>query len=186
MFFRGMQRLAAGGFGKPIAGITILAAGLLAIFGATAVTGKNVSNDAKLTIGATATLEIVEAGFSLPARIDTGARSCSLHIEKLEIENESKSRLGNIGKKARIQLKDMSGNTKWIDVEIAKAVRVKSSSLKIGEYDKRYKVRLTFKWKDFEKKVLVTLNDRTDMEFPLLIGRNFLRGDFVVDVSMND
>jgi hypothetical protein len=29
----------------------------------------------------------------------------------------------------------------------------------------------------------VTLNDRTDMEFPLLIGRNFLRDDFLVDVS---
>jgi hypothetical protein len=39
---------------------------------------------------------------------------------------------------------------------------------------------------DFEKKVLVTLNDRTDMEFPLLIGRNFLRGDFLVDVEKND
>jgi hypothetical protein len=44
-------------------------------------------------------------------------------------------------------------------------------------------VLLTLRWKDFEKEVLVTLNDRTDMEYPLLIGRNFLRGDFLVDVA---
>ncbi len=43
---------------------------------------------------------------------------------------------------------------------------VKSSSLRSGEYDHRYKVRLTLQWKDFRKEVLVTLNDRTDMEFP--------------------
>ena len=55
-----------------------------------------------------------------------------------------------------------------------------------GEFDHRYKVRLTLKWNDFEKEVVVTLNDRTDMEFPLLIGRNFLRGDFLVDVEKSD
>jgi len=67
--------------------------------------------------------------------------------------------------------------------KIAEAVRVKSSSLQSGEYDHRYKVRLTLQWKDFKKEVLVTLNNRTDMEFPLLIGRHFLRGDFLVDVA---
>ena len=40
-------------------------------------------------------------------------------------------------------------------------------------------------WKDFRKEVLVTLNDRTDMEYPLLLGRNFLRGDFLVDVAQD-
>jgi hypothetical protein len=33
------------------------------------------------------------------------------------------------------------------------------------------------------KEVLVTLNDRTSMEYPLLVGRNFLQSDFLVDVD---
>jgi hypothetical protein len=33
---------------------------------------------------------------------------------------------------------------------------------------------------------MVSLNDRTDMEYPLLIGRNFLRGDFLVDVEKSN
>lgn len=148
--------------------------------------GESVSNHSKRIIGATATMTETESGLSFPARIDTGAQSCSLHVEKVEIDDAAKSRLKNVGKMARIQLKDVDGKSKWIETEIKAAVRVKSSSLKSGEYDQRYKVRLTLKWKDFSKDVLVTLNDRTDMEFPLLIGRNFLRDDFLVDVSQKD
>jgi len=46
-------------------------------------------------------------------------------------------------------------------------------------------VPLTFRWKSMEKEVLVTLSDRNHMEYPLLLGRNFLRGDFLVDVELD-
>jgi hypothetical protein len=43
---------------------------------------------------------------------------------------------------------------------------------------------LNLQWQDFQKVVTVSLNNRTDMAYPLLIGRNFLRGDFLVDVDL--
>jgi hypothetical protein len=89
----------------------------------------------------------------------------------------------NIGKTVRFLIKGATGKSEWIETTIAGAVRVKSSVFKDGEFDRRYKVRLTLRWKDVEKEVLVTLNDRTDMAYPVLIGRNFLRGDFLVDVA---
>ena len=52
--------------------------------------------------------------------------------------------------------------------------------------DERYKVRLNLRWQDVEKKVMVTLSDRDKMKYPLLLGRNFLRGDFLVDVDLDD
>lgn len=140
----------------------------------------------KRVIGATATLSEVKSGLSFPARIDTGAETCSLHVEKIEIQDKTAKRVRNVGKTVRIFLKGSDGKTQSIDAIIASAVRVKSSALKGGEYDHRYKVRLTLQWKDFRKEVLVTLNDRTDMEYPLLIGRNFLRGDFLVDVEKDN
>src|SRR3954469_7757974 len=139
----------------------------------------------KRIIGATATLTEVSSGLSFPARIDTGAETCSLHVEKIEIQDKTPRRSNNIGKTIRILLKDKAGKSQWIEGVVADAVRVKSSSLPTGEYDHRYKVRLTLEWKDVRKEVLVTLNNRTDMEFPLLVGRNFLRDDFLVDVSQN-
>jgi hypothetical protein len=158
----------------------------LAIFGVVTAWGTNVEAESKKTIGSIARLTVVNAELTFPARIDTGAQSCSLHVEKIEIKDAHDRRTRNVGKRVRILLKGEDGKTRWIESTIAKAVKVKSSSLKAGEYDHRYKVRLTLKWKGFEKEVLVTLNDRTDMEFPLLIGRNFLRGDFLVDVEKKD
>lgn len=157
---------------------------LMGLAGQTIAKGQDaVSSTPKQIIGATATFTETSTGIPFPARIDTGAKSCSLHVEQMEIKDESPKRLGNIGKTVRFLIKGENGKSEWIETAIAGAVRVKSSVFKHGEFDRRYKVRLTLRWNDFEKEVLVTLNDRTDMEYPLLIGRNYLRGDFLVDVA---
>jgi hypothetical protein len=143
------------------------------------------STSAKRTIGATATLTEANSGFAFPARIDTGAETCSLHVEKIEIQDKTARRTKNVGKSVRFLLKGSDGKTQWVEGIVADAVRVKSSSLKSGDVDHRYKVRLTLQWKEVRKEVLVTLNDRTSMEYPLLIGRNFLQGDFLVDVDLD-
>jgi len=144
------------------------------------------SKGGKRIIGATALVTETDSGLAFPARVDTGAETCSLHVERIEIEDKTARRLHNVGKSIRILLKDQHGQTHWIETVVADAVRVKSPSLPGGEVDHRYKVRLTLECNDVRKEVLVTLNDRTDMEFPLLLGRNFLRGDFLVDVARND
>lgn len=143
------------------------------------------SKSPKRTIGATATLTELNSGFSFPARIDTGAETCSLHVEKIDIQDKTARRTKNVGKCVRFLLKGGDGKTQWVEGIVADAVRVKSSSLKSGEVDHRYKVRLTLQWKNVRKEVLVTLNDRTSMEYPLLIGRNFLQNDFLVDVDQD-
>jgi hypothetical protein len=139
----------------------------------------------KRIIGATAVLTEANSGLPFAARIDTGAASCSLHAEQMEIENQSKKAVENLGKPIRFQIKNERGDTAWVESKIASVVRVRSSALKDGDFDRRYKVKLTLKWGDISKDVLVTLNDRADMNFPLLVGRNFLRHDFLVDVDIN-
>jgi hypothetical protein len=164
----------------------ILLAACATILAFTNAGGQTVSKPEKHIIGATATLTEASSGLPFAARIDTGAASCSLHVEKIEIEDEAKKPFHNIGKTVRFQLKNDQGKTAWVDAKIAAVVRVRSSALKDGESDRRYKVALTLKWKDFEKEVLVTLNDRTEMKFPLLIGRNYLQKDFLVDVDIDN
>jgi hypothetical protein len=164
----------------------VLATILVGVCGIMAASGNDVvAKPAKRIIGATATLTEVNSGFAFPARIDTGADSCSLHVEKIEIQDKTARRTKNVGKSVRFLLKDSDGKTQWVEGIVADAVRVKSSSLKGGEVDHRYKVRLTLQWKDVKKEVLVTLNDRTSMEYPLLVGRNFLQSEFLVDVDLD-
>ncbi|MGL4512761.1 MAG: ATP-dependent zinc protease family protein [Lacipirellulaceae bacterium] len=133
----------------------------------------------KRIIGATAHLREASTGLRFLARVDSGAKSCSLHAEEVRIDDPSDKMKKNIGKAVRFRVLDEKGESHWIDAEIAETVTIKTSEAR----DRRYKVWLSLKHGDFEKRVTVTLNDRSHMEFPLLVGRNFLRGDFVVDVE---
>lgn len=145
--------------------------------------GESVPKKPKHIIGATATIKEAGTGLPFEARVDTGAKSCSIHVEKFEIKDPEKQPSRNIGKTIRFLLKNQDGDSEWVESTIAGRVRVRNSAMDDDDYHGRYKVRLTLQWNDFQKEVLVTLNDRNQMDYPLLLGRNFLRGDFLVDVS---
>jgi hypothetical protein len=136
----------------------------------------------KRVIGATATIMEKQSELLFRARIDSGAKSCSLHIEDYKIENESDTMAENIGKIVRFHVMNGNQESHWLEAKIAGYVIVKTAAHR----ERRYKVPLTFRYKDFEKTVLVTLNNREKMEYPLLLGRNFLMGDFVVDVEIDN
>ena len=136
----------------------------------------------KRIIGATARFQEKQSGFMFNARIDTGAKTCSLHIKKLHIEDEVEKMRDNIGKVVHFQVKNGEKESHVIESKIQGYVIIKTADVR----ERRYKVPLILRCGDFEKEVLVTLNDRSDMEFPLLIGRNFLRGDFLVDVELDN
>ncbi len=143
----------------------------------------------KCIIGATAVLIEKQSELKFRARVDSGAKSCSLHVEKFKIqdastkENVTERMTENIGKVIHFEIKNGDDKTHILTGKIAGYVIIKTSDKKEGK--RRYKVLLTFLWKSKEKEVLVTLNDRKHMAYPLLLGRNFLRGDFLVDVEMD-
>jgi hypothetical protein len=130
-------------------------------------------------IGATAVVTEMSTGLPFPARVDTGATSCSIHCAKMVIDDAAEEPKANVGKPIRFLVENHAGEQQWIEGKIAECVRVRTSE----DTDDRYKVRMKLRWQDFEKKVLVTLNDREHMKYPLLLGRNFLSGDFIVDVD---
>lgn len=136
----------------------------------------------KRVIGATATILEKQSGLLFRARVDTGAKSCSLHVEDMVIEDEKEKWVDNIGKVIRFKAKNRSDETHWLESRIAGYVIIKTTDTRV----RRYKVPLILRWKGIEKKVLVTLNNRNGMEYPLLLGRNFLRGDFLVDVDIDN
>jgi hypothetical protein len=131
-------------------------------------------------IGPVTTITEVSSGLPFPARVDTGATTCSIHYEAMEIENPAKNPADNVGKRVRVLIRNDAGDEQWINTKIADHVTVRTTN----DDDERYKVELKLRWQDVEKQVLVTLKDREKMRYPLLVGRNFLRGDFLVDVNL--
>lgn len=131
-------------------------------------------------IGPVTTITEVSSGLPFPARVDTGATTCSIHYEEMEIVDASEDPAENVGKQVRVLIQNTDGKKEWVTTKIVEHVTVRTST----DDEQRYKVPLKLRWQDVEKKVLVTLKDREKMKYPLLLGRNFLRGDFVVDVNL--
>jgi hypothetical protein len=136
----------------------------------------------KRVIGATAMLLEKQSGLLFRARVDTGAKSCSLYVKEMVIEDEEEKWVDNIGKVVHFKVKNRSDETYWLEGRIAGYVIIKTSDSRV----RRYKVPLILRWKGIEKKVLVTLNNRNGMKYQLLLGRNFLQGDFLVDVDIDN
>lgn len=105
--------------------------------------------------------------------------TCSIHCDAVEIQRASVNPKENIGKTVRFRTKGADGKPKWVQTTVADYVVVKTAD----RNDERYKVALRLRCDNVEKNVLVTLNNRENMAYPLLLGRNFLRDDFLVNVS---
>ena len=120
---------------------------------------------------------LVEPGnLVLEARIDTGAETSSIHAEDIKlIEKDGKRWI-------RFSLTDPATDEKVsLERRLHRRITVKQ---KTGEANEpRYVVRMWVTLGDTRTWLDVSLSDRDDFEFPLLLGRNKLVDNFVVDVS---
>jgi hypothetical protein len=99
-------------------------------------------------------------------KIDTGAFSAALHVDSIKVIESG------------LQVK-ISNNTyifhQWSEVE------VKSSN---GKSQKRYGIKIKMRLGKKNYRIFVSLTNRKNMKFPLLIGRRFLQENgFIVDVN---
>lgn len=129
----------------------------------------------KAIIGEYERVSVNPPGFKYLARIDTGATTTSIHATEV-------TRFERDGEKwVSFKLHDpRTGETVTLEREIKRRVRIKQAE---SEDDRRVTVVMNLKIGTLAKQVEVTLSDRSTMEFPVLIGRNFLLDSAVVDVS---
>ena len=109
----------------------------------------------------------------VPAKIDTGARTSSLHGEVLEeFERDGE-------KFVRFAVDFQQQHVRQVCEAVHVDVRGITSSN--GETQYRYVIKTPLKIGDVEFRAEISLADRRDMRFPMLIGRSSLRRRFVVD-----
>ena len=146
----------------------------------TLMTSLSVQANDKAVIGSTADMYVGHAELPYVARIDTGAVNTSLHAIDLKVEGGSaKNMKENIGKMLSFTTENGQGQTKRLQAKIVKTSTVSNSQ----GTETRYMVDLDVGFKGKERKVRVNLRDRSHMDYKLLIGRNWLKGRYVVDVS---
>lgn len=136
----------------------------------------------KIALASTEYVVEADSGLRLIARVDSGAAFCSLHCGPgdLEIDDEQPNPNQNIGRSARVRVTNHNGEQRWVATRIASYVAIRSA---MGG-SARYRVPLRLRCRGVEKKVLVTLADRTRVRYRVLLGRDFLQDNFVVDVAL--
>jgi len=112
---------------------------------------------------------------NIPVKIDTGAYTSSIHCTNIKEEN---------GKLTCIFTAEKEENfNKKITFAAYKNVIVKSSN---GIAQKRYVINSSIELFGKTYKIDLSLNDRSNMKFPVLIGRKFLNGKFIVDPALEN
>lgn len=127
-----------------------------------------------VVIGRAEEVDFKELGLTaVPARIDTGARTSSVWASDVH-ERNGKLEFVLFGQDNQ----HFSGQK--ISTDKYQTMLVSSST---GEVQERYVVHLLVSLAGRNIRARFTLADRSTQAYPILIGRNVLRGKFMVDVK---
>ncbi|WP_054112817.1 ATP-dependent zinc protease family protein [Marinagarivorans algicola] len=145
----------------------------------------------KFTLGRVELVWIDKLQRYLKARIDTGAKSSSIHatdIQYFERDGKQWVRFNMFTHKRIVKeaapAKDgakASAQTAIFEAPVVRTVKIKQASAE--ELDKRPVVKMRIRIGDYEDDVEFTLNKRSNMLYPVLIGRRFLQDVAIVDVG---
>lgn len=132
----------------------------------------------KITIGRFDKADFKEFSlFEIDVKIDSGAYTSSIHcsnIEEISINNE------NYIKFTLLDPKHPFYNNKQYSTKNYAMKLVKSSN---GIVQKRYLIQTEIFIFNTSYPIHLTLSERKDMKFPVLLGRKFLNKRFVIDTS---
>jgi hypothetical protein len=126
-------------------------------------------------IGQVEYVDIMPLGFRQKGRIDTGAETSSIDAQDIiEFERDGRPWV-------KFVVKDRNtGEAVELRAPVRRTVLIKQHGV---DNVRRQVITLTLAIGGMKDDVEVTLADRENFEYPILIGRNFLQGRALVDVS---
>lgn len=120
-------------------------------------------------------VELPEWGLWLKAKIDTGAKSSSLDVEDIQVLSGNRISFG-------IHRLRKTDQLTHVEAELVRTIAVRSSN---GQRQNRYVVRTILRLCGVEKPILITLASRRRMIHRMLLGREALADDFLIDAGVD-
>ncbi|MES2762912.1 MAG: RimK/LysX family protein [Bacteroidota bacterium] len=105
------------------------------------------------------------------AKIDTGAYTCAIDCNHIELKTEDD----------KTSLSFRLFNNKTYNVEEFTRKKIKNS---FGEMEERYIIKTLITIGKKKINTTISLSDRGNMRYPVLIGRRLLKGKFIIDVNL--
>lgn len=116
---------------------------------------------------------------NVPAKVDTGAKTSVLHCKHIE--------LVKIGRKNFVRFIPLDNTYEGYGtmhiLPFHKERKIKNS---FGGEENRFIIKTNITIFNENYEIEISLRDRSGMEFPMLLGRTFIRKKFLVDVSKSN
>jgi hypothetical protein len=113
----------------------------------------------------------------IEAKIDTGAYNGAIHVSHItEFEKENKKYIRFI----LLDEEHPEYHGKVFETDEFEERKVKSSN---GDIQHRYAVPTTIVLKGLELKTKLSLSNRKDLRYPILLGRKIIKKHFIIDAS---
>lgn len=135
----------------------------------------------KRVVGRKELVVVLPQNMEYEARIDTGAAICSIcatNIKRFERDGKRWVRFELPAPRARKE--EGAEDRIKMELPLTRYIHIRQHGM---ETQKRPSIKLLVRLGSIEDYVEFSLVDRTGHEFPMLIGRNFLEGYAIVDVS---
>lgn len=113
--------------------------------------------------------------YDIDVKVDTGAENCAMHADIISVTVTT----------VTFQFLDgvhPSYNGKIFTLPISRIGHVRSSN---GRKKKRYFIKTVLEIFGKNYKTEISIADRSKMKYPMLLGKQFLKNKFLVDVSKN-
>jgi len=132
-------------------------------------------------IGRRDKLDFPELGLiEISAKVDTGAYTSSIHCHDIKPFMDGDTQMVSF---CILDPEHEQYDHKSIVMPVNKVRKVKSSN---GSVEKRFSIKTKVRIYKKNYSVELTLTDRSDMKYPVLLGRKLLNKKFLVDVSEID
>ena len=146
----------------------------LLAFNLTGVLHAQTSGKEKQIVGWVEHVTILPENLKIKAKLDTGARNSSLNaINMAEFKRDEDTYV-------RFDLTNWKGRTETIEAKVIRIAKIKKHN---SAPQLRPVIRIGICLKKIYKEVEVNLVNRSNFKYQMLIGRSFLKGDFVIDSS---
>lgn len=128
-----------------------------------------------LVAGWTENVWLTDQNVKLRAKLDTGAKSSSIHAEEIEAYARGEEQW------VRFSIQSESGARMRIESPVARYASIKRAGT---DTQKRIVIKLAICLGGHSKSTDFTLTNRTGMNYPILIGREFLSDKFLVSSTL--
>lgn len=110
----------------------------------------------------------------VPARVDTGARTSSLWASNIRVRD------------GIVSFRMFDQGAPWYTGKVIRrpVLETREVTSSTGHVQQRYVVAMRMRVDDKRIRTKFTLADRATQMYPILLGRNILRGHFLVDASL--